>query len=48
MITEFRGRGHEIHVTPLSMSEFVNAHPEMAFEEALDQYMTYGGCRWFV
>lgn len=43
VITEFRGRGHEIHVTPLSMSEFVGAHSEMAFEEALDQYMTYGG-----
>ena len=43
VITEFRGRGHEIHITPLSMSEFVDAHPEMTFEEALDQYMTYGG-----
>ena len=43
VITEFRGRGHEIHVTPLSMSEFTSAHPEMTFEEALDQYMTYGG-----
>ena len=43
VITEFRGRGHEIHVPPLSMSEFVGAHPELTFEEALDQYMTYGG-----
>lgn len=43
VITEFRGRGHEIHITPLSMSEFAGAHPEMTFEEALDQYMTYGG-----
>lgn len=43
VITEFRGRGHEIHVTPLSLSEFAGAHPEMTFEEALDQYMTYGG-----
>ena len=43
VITEFRGRGHEIHITPLSMSEYVGAHPEMTFEEALDQYMTYGG-----
>ena len=43
VITEFRGRGHEIHVTPLSMSEFVGAHPELTFAEALDQYMTYGG-----
>lgn len=43
VVTEFRGRGHEIHITPLSMEEFVGAHPEMGFEEALDQYMTYGG-----
>ena len=43
IITEFRGRGHEIHVTPLSMSEFASAHPGMTFEEALDQYMVYGG-----
>jgi hypothetical protein len=43
VITEFRSRGHDIHVTPLSMSEFVGAHPELSFEEALDQYMTYGG-----
>lgn len=43
VITEFRGRGHEIHVTPLTMNEFVSAHPEMSFEEALEQYMTYGG-----
>lgn len=37
LITEFRGRGHEIHITPLSMSEFVDAHPKMTFEETLDQ-----------
>ena len=43
VITEFRGRGHEIHVTPLSMNEYMSAHPEMTFEEALEQYMAYGG-----
>ncbi len=43
VITEFRGRGHEIHITPLSMNEFVGAHPEKTFDEALDLYMTYGG-----
>ena len=43
VITEFRGRGHEIHIAPLSMGEYMDAHPEMTFEEALDQYMTYGG-----
>jgi hypothetical protein len=43
VITEFRGRGHEIHISPLSMSEFFTAHPELTFDEALEQYMTYGG-----
>lgn len=43
VITEFRGRGHEIHIAPLSMREFAIAHPEMSFEGALDQYLTYGG-----
>ena len=47
VITEFRGRGHEIHVTPLSMSEFVGAHPELTFAEALDQYMTNLWSRWY-
>ena len=43
VITEFRGRGHEIHITPLSMKEFSDAHPALPFEVALDLYMTYGG-----
>ena len=43
VITEFRGRGHEIHITPLSMREYMAAHPELSFEEALNQYMMFGG-----
>lgn len=43
VITEFRGRGHEIHVTPLSLNEYIGANPGMTFEEALDLYLTYGG-----
>ena len=29
VITEFRGWGEEIHITPLSFAEFSSAHPEM-------------------
>lgn len=43
VITEFRGRGEEIHVTPLSFAEFTIAHPEMDSYKALQEYLTYGG-----
>lgn len=43
VITEFRGRGEEIHVTPLSFAEFSIAHPEMESYKALQEYLTYGG-----
>lgn len=43
VITEFRGRGEEIHVTPLSFAEFIIAHPEMESYKALQEYLTYGG-----
>lgn len=43
VITEFRGRGEEIHVTPLSYAEFSIAHPEMESYKALQEYLTYGG-----
>lgn len=42
VITEFRGRGDEIHMLPLSFGEFYSAY-EGSFELALDEYMTYGG-----
>lgn len=40
--TIFRGRGHEIHVDPLSFSEFMHVH-DAPRDEALLEYMTYGG-----
>ena len=41
IITEFRGRGDEIRVYPLSFSEFYNAYEDK--RKALKDYMTYGG-----
>ena len=41
IITEFRGRGDEIRVYPLSFSEFYNAYENK--KTALRDYMTYGG-----
>ena len=43
VITEFRGRGEEIHITPLSFAEFCSAHPKMESYKALQEYLTYGG-----
>ncbi len=42
IITEFEGRGDEIHVFPLSFSEFYSVH-DGSKEEAFDDYMVYGG-----
>lgn len=42
VITEFRGRGDEISMLPLSFSEFFSAY-DGKYELALDEYMTYGG-----
>lgn len=43
VITEFRGRGEEIHITPLSFAEFSSARPEMESYKVLQEYLTYGG-----
>jgi len=43
VITEFRGRGDEIHITPLSFAEYYAAHPELEKMDALREYLTYGG-----
>lgn len=43
VITEFRGRGDEIHITPLSFMEFHSVHPEMESYVALQEYLTFGG-----
>ena len=42
ILTEFRGRGDEIRVNPLSFSEFYNAYTGDK-HEALREYFTYGG-----
>lgn len=41
IITEFRGRGDEIRIYPLSFSEFYNVYEDK--KKALKDYMTYGG-----
>ncbi len=42
VITEFRGRGDEIHVYPLSFREFISSYKGSS-DEAWDDYFTYGG-----
>ena len=42
IITEFAGRGDEIHMYPLSFSEFMTAFKGDKYE-GLSQYMLYGG-----
>ena len=42
IITEFRGRGDEIRILPLSFSEFYSAYNGNK-EEAWNEYITYGG-----
>lgn len=42
IITEFKGRGDEIHIMPLSFSEFYSAY-DGTKEEAYDDYVVYGG-----
>lgn len=43
IITEFRGRGDEVRVYPLSFSEFYSAKEYASWEDAWNQYYTYGG-----
>ena len=42
IITEFRGRGDEIRIYPLSFSEFYSVY-NGSEEKALNEYYTYGG-----
>lgn len=42
IVTEFRGRGDEIRVYPLSFAEFYSVY-EGEYEEAWNEYMIYGG-----
>ena len=42
IITEFRGRGDEIRVLPLSFAEYISAYSGTV-EEAWNEYIVYGG-----
>lgn len=42
IITEFRGRGYQIHVSPLSFAEFMSVY-EGDREEGWNEYLLYGG-----
>lgn len=42
VITEFRGRGYEIHIAPLCFSEFYSTY-NGSIEQAFAEYSTYGG-----
>lgn len=43
VITEFRGRGDEICVYPLSLQEICEAQPELDWQRAWELYLHYGG-----
>ena len=42
IVTEFRGRGDEVRIYPLSFAEFYSAH-DGDYDDAWDDYVTYGG-----
>lgn len=42
IITEFRGRGDEVHVYPLTFKEFMECYPDDVYHGWAD-YITYGG-----
>lgn len=42
VITEFRGRGDEVRVFPLSFAEYMSEY-DGSVQQGLDEYMTYGG-----
>lgn len=42
IVTEFRGRGDEVRIYPLSFAEFYSAFPR-DYDDAWEEYMRYGG-----
>ena len=42
VITEFRGRGDEVHMYPLSFAEFMSVYPGTK-QDGWNEYMIYGG-----
>ena len=43
IITEFRGRGDEVKVYPLSFAEFMSVYENGNESKALDEYISFGG-----
>lgn len=43
IITEFRGRGDEMYLRPLSFKEFRTIQPDRPFDDVWTEYMTFGG-----
>lgn len=43
IITEFRGRGDEVKVYPLSFAEFMSVYKDGNETKALDEYISFGG-----
>ena len=43
VITEFRGRGDEIRVYPLTLREICEAQPKLDWKNAWELYLHYGG-----
>lgn len=47
IITQFAGRGDEVHMYPLSFAEFMSVYKGDQYS-GLDEYMSYGGIPWVV
>lgn len=43
IITEFRGRGDEMYLRPLSFKEYRTIQPDTPFDDVWTEYMTFGG-----
>lgn len=43
IITEFRGRGDEMYLRPLSFKEYRTIQPDNPFDDVWTEYMTFGG-----
>ena len=46
--TEFRGRGWLINVFPLSFNEFKSAKSNLNYDDAFEEYFTYGGMPYII
>ncbi|MBQ0080124.1 MAG: ATP-binding protein [Alistipes sp.] len=48
IITEFRGRGDEMYLRPLSFMEYKSTCPNISFDEAWKEYLSFGGLPYCV